>query len=171
MRRREPDGSLYYYNMEEKNVDLVRLMPLINEAIALEPNCFFVKAKIKPTNNIKIYLDADDGLPIEVCARVTRKIRKALEENALYAEGEFSLEVSSPGIDEPLVLHRQYIKNINRTVEVTLLSDEVLIGKLLQVTETNVDIEITEGKGKKAIVLQKQIPFEQIKKTVVQIVF
>src|SRR6187200_3118517 len=78
---------------------------------------FLVGIRVKPTNNFKVFLDGDHGVSIESCVSVNRKLYKQIEELALYPEGDFSLEVSSPGLDEPLKMHRQYLKNINRNVE------------------------------------------------------
>src|SRR5882762_2869555 len=82
----------------------------------LQDDIFLVSIKIKPTNNIKIYLDADNGLGIEKCIKINRALYKIMEEMGIYPDGDFSLEVSSPGIEEPLKLHRQYIKNTGREV-------------------------------------------------------
>jgi ribosome maturation factor RimP len=94
-----------------------------------------------------------------------------MEEAAWFPEGDFSLEVSSPGIDEPLLLNRQYVKNIGRKVEVTLIDESLKEGVLKTVTEKDILLEWTEGKGKKAAVQELLIPFEQIKTTIVQIQF
>ena len=81
----------------------------------------------------------------------------------------FSLEVSSPGLDEPLKLLRQYIKNIGREVEV-ITNDEVKKeGRLTAVTEEKINIEYTEGKGKKALLIKDEIYFTNIKQTKIQI--
>ena len=88
-----------------------------------------------------------------------------------YPEGDFSLEVSSPGIDEPLKMLRQYVKNIGRNVEVTLNDDTIKEGVLLEATEEQIVIESTEGKNRKAITTQVPILFADIKQTVVQIKF
>lgn len=76
----------------------------------LVDDIFLVSIKIKPTNNYKIYLDADGGLGIEKCIKINRALYKIMEEMAIHPDGDFSLEVSSPGIDEPLKLLRQYKK-------------------------------------------------------------
>jgi ribosome maturation factor RimP len=68
----------------------------------LVDDIFLVSIKIKPTNNYKIYLDADGGLGIEKCIKINRALYKIMEEMAIHPDGDFSLEVSSPGIDEPL---------------------------------------------------------------------
>lgn len=137
----------------------------------LEGDIFLVSIKIKPINNIKIYLDADNGLGIEKCIKINRALYKIMEEMGMYPDGDFSLEVSSPGVDEPLKLLRQYKKNVGRNVEVTLQDDTKKEGKLAEVTEEMITIEFTEGKGKKAVTQQLLIPFENIKTTIVQIKF
>ena len=137
----------------------------------LYDDIFLVSIKIKPTNNFKIYLDADSGLGIEKCIKINRALYKIIEEMGMYPEGDFSLEVSSPGLDEPLKLLRQYQKNIGRDVELIMNDDAKKEGKLTAVTDENVTIEYTEGKGKKAMVKTDEIPFDAIKQTKVQIKF
>ena len=144
---------------------------LIDEVLAEEPDYFLVSLRIKPTNNIKVYFDGDKGLPIEKCVFFNRKLYKLVEEKGLYPDGDFSLEISSPGVDEPLLSARQYTKNIGRTVEVVFKDDTKKTGKLLQVADADVIIEETTGKGKKAITQQTVIPFDNIKTTTVQIQF
>lgn len=131
---------------------------------------FLVHIKIKPTNNIKVFLDADEGLSVEKSARVNRKLYAAIEESGLYPDGDFSLEVSSPGVDEPLTSVRQYRKNIGRTVAITtMIDDKDTIGVLKEVTEEGLLIEQKIGKKKETIMAT--IPLETIKKIIVQIVF
>jgi ribosome maturation factor RimP len=137
----------------------------------LTDDIFLVSIKVKPTNNIKIYLDADGGLGIEKCIKINRALYKIMEEMGMYPDGDFSLEVSSPGLDEPLKLHRQYVKNIGRPVEILLNDDTKMEGKLVDVAELELSIEFTEGKGKKAIVKKETIAFDNIKQTKVQIKF
>lgn len=137
----------------------------------LQEDVFLVSIKVKPTNNIKIYLDADGGLGIEKCIKINRALYKMMEEMGMYPDGDFSLEVSSPGIDEPLKLLRQYKKNIGRNVEVITNDDTRKEGKLTDVTEEKIVIEYTEGKGKKAITKNDEVYFTDIKQTRVQIKF
>ncbi|MEI7965619.1 MAG: ribosome maturation factor [Chitinophagaceae bacterium] len=137
----------------------------------LTDDIFLVSMKVKPTNNIKIYLDADGGLGIEKCIKINRALYKIMEEMGMYPDGDFSLEVSSPGLDEPLKLHRQYLKNIGRPVEILLNDDTKMEGKLMEVGELELSIEFIEGKGKKAIVKKETIAFADIKQTKIQIKF
>ena len=137
----------------------------------LQDDIFLVSIKIKPINNIKIYLDADGGLGIEKCIKINRALYKIMEEMGMYPDGDFSLEVSSPGIDEPLKLLRQYKKNIGRAVDVTGIDDAVQSGKLIGVSEEAIQIESITGKGKKAITQNLDISFTDIKQTKVQVKF
>ena len=141
------------------------IQPLLQEEV------FLVYIKIKPTNNFKIYIDADGGLPLEKCIKINRALYKQMEEMGLYPDGDFSLEVSSPGIDEPLKLIRQYIKNVGRFIEVVKLDETRLEGKLLEANEEKISIEITEGKGKKMTINQLEVSISDIKQTKVQVKF
>lgn len=134
-------------------------------------DCFLIDIRIKPTNNIRVALDADSGIPIEKCVSFNRRLYKMIEEAGLYPDGNFSLEVSSPGLDEPLKLFRQYKKNTGRNVEV-LQNDGVLtLGKLISVNEKEIEVEEVKGKNKKREVINHIIPFDNIKSTKIQIVF
>lgn len=140
------------------------------EALIGDSSLFLVDLKIKPTNNIKIFLDGDNGVTIESVSKINRSLYKQLEESELFPEGDFSLEVSSAGIDEPLKFLRQYKKNVGRKVEITLLEEgKILEGVLKEANEQEVTIEETVGKKKEKV--ETVIPFDHIKKTVVQISF
>jgi ribosome maturation factor RimP len=168
--RKGTNGSLLLLstNMStDANIEIVKKILLSK----LYDDIFLVEMKVKPINNFKIYLDADSGLGIEKCIKINRALYKQLEEMGVYPEGDFSLEVSSPGIEEPLKLLRQYIKNIGRAVEVTMQNDTTKEGTLVAATEEQIEIEFTEGKGKKAVTTKLSIPFTDIKQTVVQIKF
>ena len=143
----------------------------ITELLTLEPEYFLVEVKIKPTNNIKVYIDGDKGISIEKCVFFNRLLYKKIEGIEMFPSGDFSLEVSSPGIDKPLKLYRQYIKNTGRNVEVCFNDDSKKEGKLLQVTNEDIILEQVNGKGKKAEIQQLIIPFSNIKTTTVQIQF
>ncbi len=144
---------------------------IINTFLANEPGYFLVEIKIKPTNNIKVFIDGDKGISIEKCVQFNRQLYKLIESNNFFPPGDFSLEVSSPGIDKPLKLQRQYQKNVGRKVEVLFNDGAVKTGKLLQASNDDIIIEETTGKGKKTETTQLVIPFSNIKTTTVQTEF
>lgn len=144
---------------------------MVQDLLQNDADCFLVDLWIKPTNNIRVALDADGGLPIEKCVSLNRRLYKQIEEAGLYPDGNFSLEVSSPGLDEPLKMYRQYVKNISRPVEVLLNDGTAAEGILTGVNEADITIEETKGKNKKKEVVQHIIPFTNIKSTKIQIKF
>ncbi len=155
-------------NIEQKTE---RITGYVNELIAAEPGYFLVDVKVKPGNKIQVLLDADQGVSLSYCITCNRSLYKQLEETGLFPPGEFELEVSSPGLDEPLKLTRQYVKNLGRPVEILLKDGHKFSGKLLAATDTEVQLEEVKGKGKKQEVIQHTFLTEQIKSTKIQIVF
>jgi ribosome maturation factor RimP len=155
------DNSALIRAMEERVVSL----------IGAEKDLFLVEIRIKPTNNVKIYIDGDQGVSVDKLVSYNRKLYRQLEEEGVFPDGDFSLELSSPGLDEPLKMHRQYVKNIGRPVEVILNDGIKQEGVLKAVTEEAIEVESTTGKGKKAVTAQLTIPFIQIKSTKIQIKF
>ena len=143
----------------------------VEALISAEPELFLVEVKIKPTNNIKVFIDGDQGISIERLVQYNRKLYKVFEESNMFPNGDFSLEVSSPGLDEPLKLHRQYVKNIGRFVEVSEKDGSKKEGKLISATEQAIEVEEQKGKGKKLEIVQNTILFENIKTTKIQIKF
>ena len=143
----------------------------VQSLIKDDPAVFLVEVRIKPTNNIKVFVDGDQGVSIEKLVQYNRRLYRQLEEEGLFPGGDFSLEVSSPGLDEPLKLHRQYLKNIGRFVEVVTNDGERKEGKLVSADEKGLVVETTTGKGKKMETVQHTISFDNIKTTKVQIKF
>jgi len=154
------------------NIALIKILAeKVNHLIEGETDLFLVDIRIKPTNNIKAYIDGDQGVSIDRLITYNRKLYRQLEEEGMFPDGDFSLELSSPGLDEPLKLHRQYIKNVGRPVEVVQEDGIKEEGILKAVRENEIELEITKGKGKKAIVSLLTIPLSSIKTTKVQIKF
>ena len=142
----------------------------LNELLSELPGYFLVETSVKPTNNIRVFVDADQGAAIDQLSKINRALYKWVEEN-LFPNGDFSIEVSSPGLDEALKLDRQYLKNIGRMVEIVLKNGLKKEGKLVSVSENEVVIEEEKGKGKKKEVIQHIILKEEIKTTKVQVKF
>jgi len=144
---------------------------MIESVIADAPSYFLVEVKIKPTNNVKVFLDGDAGIPIGKCAAYNKALYKLLEESALFPSDDFSLEVSSPGLDEPLKLERQYVKNIGREVEILTKEGAKVEGKLISADGSVVVVEEEKGKNKKKEVIVHTIPNNDIKSTKISIKF
>ncbi|QEH40003.1 ribosome maturation factor [Chitinophaga sp. XS-30] len=158
----------FYFCMANEQV-IIPIREMVEALLADKPEYFLVEIRIKPTNNIKVYLDADNGASIDKLVSLNRQLYPLLEAAALFPDGDFSLEVSSPGLDEPLKTHRQFVKNIGRKVEVTKTDGSVVEGKLLSVDDAELVLEETVGKKKE--LKQTNINLPEIKHTKVCIVF
>lgn len=169
MKKGTSSSLLFLSAMTENVIHTVEQM--VDEMLQPYPEYFRVNVKIKPTNNLKVFIDGDNGITIEKCVAFNRSLYKKIEEKGFFPAGDFSLEVSSPGLDEPLKMQRQFIKNKGRHVEVVFLDGTKREGKLIEATNEDLLLEITEGKGKKAVTQQIVIPFLNIKSTTVQIKF
>ena len=147
----------------------------VNGQLTGSEDVFLVEVKVIPGNNIKVFLDADNGITIDKCIKINRALYNQIEESELFPNNDFSLEVSSPGVEEPLKLHRQYKKNIGRTVEVTLNDETKKEGKLITVNDDEIVIEEKQAKGKKAADKDRaattNILFNQVKHTKVLVTF
>jgi ribosome maturation factor RimP len=157
------------FSMVNETIKAVESM--VQALLAEEPGYFLVEVRIKPTNNVKVFLDGDNGIPIEKCVQVNRALYKQLEASGFFPGDDFSLEVSSPGLDEPLKLLRQYKKNIGRKVELLLQDGSKKEGRLLEVGEDGIIVEETRGKNRKKEVVNNTFLFDNIKTTKIQVVF
>lgn len=152
------------------NLNQQAIENFLNDLIEGNDDLFLVELLVSPTNDIKVFLDSDQGITIEKCIRINRALYRRIEEE-LFPDGNFSLEVSSPGVDEPLKLKRQYKKNVGRMVEVLMNDNTRKEGRLVEADEEHIVIEETEGKGKKAVNKKTTILFNQIKHTKVLVTF
>lgn len=130
---------------------------------------FVTNLQIEHGNNIKLFLDADEGLNVQKSVSINRQLVAQIDELGWYPNGDYSLEVSSPGVDEPLRSIRQYNKNIGRLLAVTNLEDLEQIGVLKTVAVTGITLEVKINKKKETALVE--IPFEQIKQSIVQVIF
>ena len=124
---------------------------------------FLVGISVSVNNNIKVYLDSDTQLSIDDCVSISRNI----EENLDREQEDFELQVSSAGIDTPLVDRRQYLKNIGRDIKLVLNNSKECKGNLLDVADEAITINYryTKKQGKKRVKLEekKTISFSEIK--------
>ena len=144
-----------------------KVMALINP----DPQNFLVEVKIAAGNNVKVFIDADSGVSIDKLAQYNRLLYKQIEEGGFFPNGDFSLEISSPGLDEPLKLHRQYVKNIGRHVEVILKNGNKLEGKLVSAANDQIVIEEERREKKSRQFVPHTISYNDIKATKIQIKF
>jgi ribosome maturation factor RimP len=153
-------------------MDQKRVKELVDEALAENASLFLLDLNVGADTSIKVSVDGDTGVPLSECIRISRNVEHNLDREA----EDFSLEVTTPNITDPLVNLRQYNKNKDRTLLV--VTDEGKFeGKLVAVNEKEITLywKAREpkpiGKGKVTVEKQKTIPLSEIKQAKVKIIF
>lgn len=137
-----------------------------------DPNQFIVDVVVtghRGPKKVLVVIDGDQGATIDDCANLSRELSKKFDDTQLFDEN-YLLEVSTPGLDQPLKLKRQYFKNIGRRVKIKL-SESVAEGKLVEVNEGSIRIDQEIGTGKQKESKTVEIPFSEIEKTFVIVSF
>ncbi|MCR9066586.1 MAG: ribosome maturation factor RimP [Cytophagales bacterium] len=124
------------------------------------------KSKIK--RKITVLIDSDEGISIDECGAISRELGNRLEEEI---DSAFTLEVSSPGVDFPLKLNRQYTKNIGRTLNIQTVEGSEVKGELTHVSDSHIVIQPAKKKKEKNLPEPVSLGFEEIKEAKVQISF
>ncbi|MCS6991102.1 MAG: ribosome maturation factor [Chitinophagales bacterium] len=145
-----------------------RIRAIVNELLD-QTDAYLVDLKIR-TGKVQVFVDRDPYITLEDCARINRMLVRRLDEELAFTD-RYALEVSSPGLDQPLKVLRQYRKNIGRIVEVITVTGEKKRGLLLYVDEEKLVIEETELVNKQKTIRHSALPFLHIKSTNVVIEF
>ena len=127
-------------------------------------------SSLQGPQKVTVTVDGDNGVTIDDCATLSRALLASLEEQGLIGEN-FTLEVTTPGLDRPLKLKRQYFKNIGRGIKVHLTDKKIVEGKLCEVTEEHIPLEQEIGEGKKKELKKTAFFFPDIEKAFIQISF
>ena len=139
----------------------------------LSPDKFVVDVLIsgkKIPKRVLIIVDGDQGVTIDDCAELSRILSKEFDERAYFGDDNYLLEVSTPGLDHPLKLKRQYYKNAGRNLKVVGKAG-TLEGKLKEVTDEKIVLIQETGTGKKKETKEIEVPFSEIDKTFVMVSF
>ena len=150
-----------------------RIEELLNEFLETRKDLFLIDLKISAGDDVTVILDGDNGVSLQDCLDASR----AIEFNMDREEHDFSLQVMSAGLSEPLVTPRQCNKNIGREIEVMLEDSSKIEGELSKVDEEKITLVLRYrkpkdiGKGKVDVEEEKEIPYTEIKKALVVIKF
>jgi len=145
---------------------------LLKESFEENNSLFLIDFTVDNSNHIKVVIDGDQGVSVNDCIAVSRKI----EHNLDREEEDFSLEVLSAGVSEPLRLARQYQKNIGRTLAVTTPEGKIE-GKLVKMEDGNITLQWQArepkpvGKGKVTVDKEAVLPIDKISEAKVIITF
>lgn len=145
---------------------------LLEEAFEENKSLFLIELNIDNSNHISVVIDGDQGVSVNDCIAVSRKVEHGLDRE----ETDFSLEVTSSGLSQPLRFLRQYKKNIGRKLTV-VTSDQRIEGELVAVEDDRITLRWRArepkpvGKGKHTVEKEAVLALEEITEAKVKITF
>jgi ribosome maturation factor RimP len=154
-------------------MDKEKIKNLVDIAIAENSELFLIDLQFLPENKIYVEIDGDKGVSLNECIRVSRGV----EHNLDREEEDFSLEVTTPDVAQPIKVNRQFVKNINRTLTIRLKDNSKLEGILKKVLPNGIELEWKTrepkpiGKGKITVVKTTTVSFDDIAEAKVKIIF
>jgi len=92
----------------------------------------------------RIYITSKDGISLDKCSEVTKILSPILDLEPPVS-GEYTLEVSSPGIERPLRKNEHYIGSIGEMVKVKLINTDKIIGKLESLEDGKITLVEDDG--------------------------
>ena len=116
---------------------------------------------------ITCIVDGTSPLNLDQVTEISRTISELLDEATFMGDTEFTLEVSSPGLDRPLTQERHWKKNLTRLIKVTHSDGTELIGRLKEYDDVKATlVENIKGREKTHV-----IAFADMKRAVVEVEF
>lgn len=148
-----------------------KLTQLAGESL-LNPGQFIVEviASSRNLSKITVIVDGDNGVNIDDCHRISKELSAKLDELD-FGTDRYVLEVSTPGLDHPLKLKRQYQKNVGRGLKVHCLDKSILQGKLVEVSDEAITLRQELKEGKKITDKDVVIKFEDVERAFVMVSF
>ncbi|MEY3710237.1 MAG: hypothetical protein RLZZ99_58 [Actinomycetota bacterium] len=129
----------------------------------------FVLEEIKVTpvgkrRIIAVIVDQEDKNPnLDEVTVVSREVSNILDNYSQLGDQPFTLEVTTPGVDRPLILPRHWQKNLGRLVKVVKIDGQTVSGRISSVSDVSAAIEVA---GKSVEVL-----FGDVKRAQIEIEF
>ena len=128
-----------------------KIAALIEEPLAIEGfELVEIKlARFRQNSRLQIFIDADGGVKLEDCARLSRIIEPIIDAQQLFEYG-YVLEVSSPGLDRPLLTARDFRRRIGETIRVTFNDMEIapVDGQLVAADDQTIELASSDGPRK-----------------------
>ncbi|WP_327656634.1 ribosome maturation factor RimP [Streptomyces sp. NBC_00483] len=118
---------------------------------------------------LRVVVDSDEGADLDVIADVSRALSAKLDETDAMGEGEYELEVGTPGAERPLTEHRHYVRATDRLVKFQLNDESELVARIIKVDDDGLDLEVPGVKGRKPT--SRRLAFADIAKARVQVEF
>ena len=129
------------------------IIDAINDEIVAR-GCFIVDISVSKDNDIILTIEKEEGtIDLDDCVSLSRYFETKFDREA----EDYSLTVSSAGLDQPFKVYRQFLKAVGTKVEVLLKGGKKMVAVLEAADEESVTLkyvakEAVEGKKKKELV-------------------
>lgn len=100
---------------------------------------------------LRVIVDADGGVGADQLAETSHQVAKLVDDSNLMGNGSYTLEVTTRGVDSPLTAPRHWRRNAGRLVELVLADDSELVGRIRDVDETGVELELPDGPTRRIV--------------------
>ena len=120
---------------------------------------------------LRVVVDSDEGADLDRIADVSRALSAHLDETDAMGQGEYTLEVGTPGAERELKEHRHYVRATGRLVrfQLTEAAGGELTARILKADDEGIDVEVPGVKGRKPTSLR--LAFADITRARVQVEF
>jgi len=144
--------------LKQTMITVNQISTLVNEKLQ-GTELFLVEVLVRSGNRISVFIDSDTHVSIADCVGISRHIESNLDRE----KEDFELEVSSAGLDQPLKLHRQYLKNIGNDLKITTKDEKTIQAALLGISEKEITVLIPENKKNKTPEQEAVVALNNIK--------
>lgn len=118
---------------------------------------------------LRVVVDSDTGADLDAVADVSRALSAKLDETDAMGQGEYTLEVGTPGAERALTEHRHYVRAQGRLVRFQLTEGGDLVARILTVDEDGLDVEVPGVKGRRAT--KRRLALADVDRARVQVEF
>jgi ribosome maturation factor RimP len=154
-------------------LDQAHLSELLQDSLPSDSSLFVVSLTVSDAirPKVTVTLDGEQGVGIDECAQVSRRLARRIDE--FYGEeASYTLEVTSPGADQPLRDPRQYTRHVGRSLNLKLTDGTEKTGTLEAVEAEGIQLaEVVKEKTKKKTLPAALVPFQDIQEARVVISF
>jgi ribosome maturation factor RimP len=116
---------------------------------------------------LRVAVDQDGGVTLDDIAEATREVSRVLDSCDVMGSAPYTLEVTSPGTDRPLVLPRHWRRNRGRLVKVTFTDGRSVTGRVSDCDDTRAVLDVDDGPHRS----RHEVAFDQVGKAKVQLEF
>lgn len=145
---------------------------LVDVAIDKRSELFLTDFNCSQSNQITVVIDGDEPVSVSDCIAISREVEGQLDREI----EDFSLQVTSAGVASPLIMPRQYIKNIGRKLKIKT-ADNVYKADLVKADQNGIEIQWKQrepkpiGKGKHTVQKKLELDYNEIEEAKVMIIF